>query len=148
MDCNTNDYLFPMVIDIYYPITDVGPYGNSNRQWIFDKSVPCHILPAGSNSKEEIRPDILITQDTLLTGRVKSDIRISSRNEPNAITNILLTNLRDAECNELYVETSGPRTGKSTIFEAATQQPYLGAFGGIEFYKVVLRRSENQATDV
>ena len=46
------------------------------------------------------------------------------------------------------METSGPRSGKSTIFEVATQEPYVGPFGGIEYYNLVIRRSENQAVDV
>lgn len=148
MDCSTNDYLFPMSAEVYYPITEVGPYGNVIRQWIFDKTVTCQFVPAGSSSKEEIKPEILITQDTLLVGRVKGDIRISTRNDPNALTNIIVTNIRDSACNELYTETAGARSGKSTIFEVATQQPHAGPFGGIDFYKVVLRKSENQSTEV
>lgn len=148
MDCNTNDYMFPMSAEIYYPITEVNAYGNIKRQWVFDKTVSCQFVPAGSDSKEEVKPEILITQDTILVGRVKNDIRMSQRGEPNALTNIILTNIRDGACNELYTETAGPRAGKSTIFEIATQQPYVGPFGGIDFYKLVIRKSENQATDV
>lgn len=137
-----------MSAEVYYPITEVGEYGTINRQWVFDKTISCSFVPAGSDSKEEIRPEILITQDTLLVGRTKEDIRISSRNSNNSINDIILTNLRDSACNELYVETAGPRAGKSTIFEVATQQPHIGPFGGIEFHKLVIRKSENQATDV
>jgi hypothetical protein len=137
-----------MSAEVYYPITEVGPYGNTIRQWVFDQTVPCQFVPAGSDSKEEVKPEILITQDTLLVGRVKNDIRISKRNDPNALTNIIVTNIRDGSCNELYTETTGPRAGKSTIFEVATQQPYVGPFGGIDFHKIVLRKSENQATEV
>ena len=89
-----------------------------------------------------------ITQESLLLGRVKSDIRVSSRDSRNSITNIIVTNIRDRNCNEIYVETSGPRAGKPTIFEVATSEPFVGPFGGVEYYKIVIRRSENQAVDV
>jgi hypothetical protein len=84
----------------------------------------------------------------VLLGRAKTDIRISSLDSPNSITNVILTNIRDKNCNHIYVETSGTRAGKSTIFEVATQEPYVGPFGGIEYYNLVIRRSENQAVDI
>jgi len=66
----------------------------------------------------------------------------------NAITNVIVTNIKDKNCNPIYLETSGIRNGKSTIFEIATQEPFVGPFGNVEYYKVILRRSENQAADV
>ena len=59
-----------------------------------------------------------------------------------------MSNIRDSSGNAIHLETSGPRAGKSTIFEIATQEPFVGPFGGIEYYKLVLRRSENQAADI
>jgi hypothetical protein len=148
MDCNTNDYMFPMAADIYYPIVEQGALGNVKKNWILDKSVAISVNPAGAAFKEEVVPNINITKDTLLVGRVKKDIRVSSRNDNNAITNVIITNIRDRSCNEIYLETSGIRNGKSTIFEIATQEPFVGPFGDIEYYKIILRRSENQAADI
>ena len=79
-----------------------------------------------------------------MLGRAKTDIRISSLEARNSITNVIITNIRDKNCNEIYTETSGPRAGKSTIFEIATIQPYIGPFGSIEYYKILLKRSESQ----
>jgi len=81
-------------------------------------------------------------------GRTRSDIRVSKLSEANAITNVIITNIRDAAKNCIYTETSGPRSGKSTIFEIATQEPIVGPFGSVEYHKLVIRRSENQAADV
>lgn len=148
MDCNTNDYMYPMAADIYYPTVEQGALGNVTKTWILDKSVAISVNPAGSAFKEEVVPNVNITKDMLLVGRVKKDIRISSRNDNNAITNIIVTNIRDRACGEIYLETSGIRKGKSTIFEIATQEPFVGPFGDIEYYKIILRRSENQAADV
>ena len=100
------------------------------------------------NFKEEVTPNINITQEKLLLGRCKTDIRLSSKEAKNSITNVIITNIRDKNCNEIYLETSGPRSGKSTIFEIATQDPFAGPFGNVEYYNLVIRRSENQAVDI
>lgn len=148
MICEQPDFIFPMQADIYYPIVEQGTYGNVKKTWVLDKTIAANFNAAGSAGKEEITPNVNITQKTSLIGRARTDLRISSLDAPHAITNIILTNIRDKNCNEIYMETSGPRSGKSTIFEVATQEPYVGPFGGIEYYNLVIRRSENQAVDV
>ena len=142
------DFMFPMEADIYHPIVEQGALGNVKKTWVLDRTVGCSFAPAGSAFKEEVVPNVNITQDKLLVGRVRDDIRISDRDANNAITNVIVTNIRDKNCNHIYVETSGPRAGKSTIFEVATNDPFVGPFGNTEYFKVVLRRSENQGADV
>lgn len=149
MDCGKGtDFIYPLLADVYYPIVEQGAYGDVKKQWVLDKSIPCYFASAGSAGKEEIIPNVNITQETVLVGRTKSDIRISSQDGKNSLTNVIVTNIRDASCTPIYVETAGIRAGKSTIFEVATQDPTVGAFGGVDFYKLVIRRSENQAADV
>jgi hypothetical protein len=140
--------MFPMCAEVFYPIVDQDGYGTIKKTWILDRSVSCSFSSAGSAFKEEVVPNKAITQDVLLIGRVKNDIRLSDRNEKNSIVNVVVTNIKDGNGNHIYTETAGPRAGKSTIFEIAAQEPYAGPFGNVEFYKVVLRRSENQAVDV
>lgn len=148
MLCEGKDFLFPMQADIFYPLVEQGAYGNVKKQWIQDKTIACNFSSAGLKAKEEIQPNVNITQDSVLVGRVKSDIRISTKNAKNSITNVVVSNIQDKNCNQIYMETSGVRAGKPTIFEIASQEPFLGPFGNVEYYKVVLRRSENQAVDL
>jgi hypothetical protein len=148
MACNGTDFLFPLCADVYYPIVDQKAYGNIEKTWIIDKSVACNFSSAGSAGKEEVKPNVNITEGLVLVGRVKQDIRISRRDNVSAITNVIISNIKDKNGNHIYLETSGPRAGKSTIFEIATQEPFVGPFGGIEYYNIVLRRSENQAVNV
>lgn len=140
--------MYPMSADIYYPTIQQGGYGNISKTWILDKTIVGSFTPAGSAIKEEVIPNVNVTQDKILLGRVKSDLRISDIEEANAITNIVVSNIRDRSSNEIYIETSGPRAGKSTIFEVASQEPHIGPYGSIDFYSVILRRSENQGVDV
>lgn len=146
--CESTSIIFPMLADIYYPIVDQGPYGNVKKNWIHDKTVACNFSSTGSAFKEDVKPNANITQDSIMIGRVKSDIRFSSAEAQNSITNVIVTNIKDRNLNEVYLETAGPRSGKSTLFEVATIEPIVGPFGSVEYYKVIIRRSENQAVDL
>lgn len=140
--------MYPMKADVYYPRSEQGAYGNVVKEWNLDRSVVCSFTPAGTAFKEELVANIDMKQDALLFGRTRGDLRFTSLKDSKALTDIIVTNIRDADDNPIYVETAGPRDGKSTIFEIATLQPYVGPFGKVEYYKVVLRRSENQGTTV
>lgn len=146
--CESPDFAFPMQADVYHPIVEQGPYGNVKKTWILDRTIACSFAPAGTAFKEELVANVNITQDKILLGRARTDIRVSSLDAANSLTNVIITNIRDKNCNEIYTETAGPRAGKSTIFEIATQDPFAGPFGNVEYYKLVIRRSENQAVDV
>ncbi len=142
------DFMFPMEADVYHPIVEQGALGNVKKTWVLDRTIACSLNSAGAALKEDVKPNVNITQEGLLVGRVRDDIRFSSRESGNAITNVIITNIRDKNCNPIYVETSGPRAGKSTIFEIATNEPFMGPFGNVEYFKLVVRRSENQAADI
>jgi hypothetical protein len=146
--CESPDFAFPMQADVYHPIVEQGPYGNVKKTWILDRTIACSFAPAGTAFKEELIANVNITQDKILLGRARTDIRVSSLDAANSLTNVIITNIRDKNCNEIYTETVGPRAGKSTIFEIATQDPFAGPFGNVEYYKLVVRRSDNQAVDV
>lgn len=148
MQCESTDFLYPMLADVYYPIVEQGAYGNVKKQWILDRSIACNFAPAGNAGKEEVKPNVNITKESLLLGRTKTDIRVSSANNRNSITNVVITNIRTPQQQGIYSETSGPRDGRSTIYEVASNEAIVGPFGNIEYYKVVLRRSENQASDL
>lgn len=148
MQCETTDFIYPMLADIYYPIVEQGAYGNVKKQWILDRSIACNFAPTGQAASEEVKPNVNITKESILLGRTKTDLRVSSINARNSITNVIVTNIRTPQQNDIYVETSGPRDGRSTLYEIATSEAIVGPFGNVEYYKVVLRRSENQASDL
>lgn len=148
MQCETTDFMYPMLADIYYPVVEQGAYGNLKKQWVLDRSITCNFSGAGDSASEEVTPNVNISKESVLLGRTKTDTRISSSNARNSITNILVTNIRTNQQNNIYMETSGSRDGKSTLYEIASNEPIVGPFGNVEYYKVVLRRSENQASDL
>jgi hypothetical protein len=137
-----------MQASVYHPIIEQGQYGAIKKQWVLDRTFACNFTSGGSAFKEEVKPNVNITQHSILIGRAKSDIRISSLDSKNALTNILITDIKDQEGNLIYMETSGPRSGRGTLFEIATYEPFTGPFGTVESYNIVIRRSENQTGDI
>lgn len=147
MICETPDFAFPLLADIYYPIVETGAYGNSKKTWVLDRTVSCFFNPASRANKEDVGSENKIEIDSLIIGRVRNDLAKSS-NDSYAITNIIVANIRDRAGNSIYNESAGVRKGSPTIFEIATMSPIVGPFGTTEYFKVFLRRSENQAADL
>lgn len=146
--CDTTDFMYPLKADVYYPIIEQGAYGNVQKTWVIDRTITCNFAPAGTAWAEEVKPNPLINIEMILLGRVKTDLRISSSKAKDSVINVIITNIRTRNDSPIYLETAGPRAGKSTIFEIASNEPIINAFGDVDYYKVVIRRSENQATDV
>ena len=145
--CEDTDFMYPMKADVYYPIVEQGAYGNVQKTWVFNRTIICNFSKDGTVD-EEVKPNVNITKENILLGRTKTDLRVSSSNNRNSVTNVVVTNIRTPQQEDIYLETSGPRNGRSTIYEIASTEAIVGPFGSVEYYKVVLRRSENQASDL
>lgn len=148
MSCDTGDFRYPLQAHLYYPMIEQSAYGDVRKDWIFDRNVHCNLEPAGSSIKEELDPNVLVLRDQMLIGRFKEDIRTSLFEENFETTNILITNVVDKNCELVYKETGGPRSEKGTLYEVATIQPFMNPFGRVEYYKVILKRSENQGETI
>jgi hypothetical protein len=144
ISCDTTDFIYPMKADIYYPIITQNSYGQPNKEWVFDRTIVCNATTVGGAGDVELKPDTFLQYDGKLVCRSRSDIRVSSNESENAITNILITNIRSKTDIILYKETAGPRPGRGTIYEVGTLEPFVGPFGEIEYYKMLWRRTENQ----
>ena len=122
--CESPDFMFPMQASVYHPIVEQGDFGAIKKKWVLDRVFACSFSSGGSAFKEDVKPNVNITQNSILVGRIKSDIRISLLDSKNSLTNILISDIRDQEGNLIYMETSGPRSGKGTLFEIATFEPF------------------------
>lgn len=148
-DCDVPSVTFPMLADIYYPVVSQDAYGQIKKVWTLDKTVSGSFTPAGSDIKEELVINVDISQESLLIGRVKRDLRYADADDEDyGLSNIMVTNIRDKNDLVIYKETDGVRRGQPTLFEVATQQPFVNPFGRIEHYRVILRRSENQSEEL
>jgi hypothetical protein len=142
--CPETDFMYPMMADIYYPVISQTDYGQASKKWVLDRTIILNATPVGGAGQEDIKPEIFLQYENKLVSRVKEDPRISTSNGSNAITNILIANIRNAQEVLIYKETAGARAGRGTIYELGTVEPFTGPFGSVEYYKMLLRRAENQ----
>jgi hypothetical protein len=142
--CGSTDFMNPLLADVYYAIITQNDYGKPTKEWIFDRTIACNAQPIAKKTQEEISPAVFLQQDGKLIARSREDIRTSSKNENHALTNILVTNIRFPGDNLVYRETAGPRSGRGTMFEVASLEPFIGGLQSIEYYSMMWRRSENQ----
>ena len=143
-ECEATDFIYPMKADVYYPIITQNSYGQANKEWVFDRTIVCNASTIGGAGDVELKPEVFLQYDGNLIARSKLDIRTSSNNAENAISNILITNIRTSTDLVVYKETAGPRAGRGTIYEVGTLEPFVGPFGDIEYFKMLWRRTENQ----
>jgi hypothetical protein len=144
--CESTDLYFPMLADIYFPIISQGTYGEVKKDWVFDRTIAMNATPYSRKGGGEISPQVFLQYKDILIARTKSDIRVTAREVNEALTNILLTNIRTSSGQIIYQETAGPRNGKGTIYEIASYEPHLAPYGEIDYYSMTVRRSENQAS--
>jgi hypothetical protein len=139
--------MYPMLADVYYPMINQGSYGEIKKEWVFDRTIACNAEGFGGAGKEEIRPEVFTQHENKLVARSKTDVRVSSTSIKQSNTNILITNIRSSNGELVYKQTSGPRAGRGSVYEIATLEPFVGPFANIEYYKMVWRKTENQAVD-
>lgn len=145
-NCETPYFLYPLYADIYYPIITQGGYGEVKKEWVFDRTIICNVTGVGGVSgREEIKPAEFLQYENKLIARSKTDLRVTSKNNNEATTNVLITNIRTSGGELIYKETAGPRAGRGTIYEIGTLEPFLGPFRDVEYYKMLWRRTENQS---
>lgn len=145
MTCETPDFTFPFYADIYYPIISQGAYNEVKKEWVFDRTIICNATPVGGAGQEDIKPAEFLQYENKLVARSKTDLRVTSNEAKQAITNILITNIRNMGGELIYKESAGSRRGRGTLYEVATLEPFIGPFNNIEYYKMLWRRSENQS---
>lgn len=144
------DFFFPLKADIYYPQESQDEYGAINKKWDFDQTIGCsfHGILEKSSDKNfgyEETNEHFYMLDTILYGRFKKDPRKSSSGLYYPVSNVLIVNVRGAcDNNPYFIETDGDYVGEPTIFEIKTCQPFINPFGNIEYYKMVINRSDRQ----
>jgi len=142
--CSDPDFLFPLKADVFYSKISQGDFNEIKKEWIYDGVICLNASPFSRRGRQDSPAELLIQNSSLLIGRTKTDVRYTSLEDSVPLTHILITNLRLNSGELVYKETAGVRSGKGTIFEIATYEPALGPFQSVEYYKMLLRRTESQ----
>lgn len=140
---------FPMECDVYYAKEEQDDYGRIVKKWSYDQTQKCSFYTMNDESNNEnfsFDDKKFYRQETMLFGRLRTDIRKDSSGLYHPMSHILVSNIRNGGCgNEtFFFETNGDYVGKPTIFEIKMVQPFIGVFNSVEYYKVQLERSDTQ----
>lgn len=142
----SNNFVFSMLCDVYYATESQDKYGQVVKSWVPDASLPCTFYtPPTTVKSDEFRftDNKFYSMESTLIGRIGPEIKVSAY----PLSNLLITSIRTNSCESelLYSEKSvaGYET-VPTVFDVRMLQPHVGVFNKIEYYRVVLERSDRQ----
>jgi hypothetical protein len=139
------DSFFSMEMDIYYATESQDKFGKEVKTWTMDRTLLGYAEILGSVSKDGLKNSQFFEYEGKLIGRTKEDPRVSMQGLNYSITSMIITDIRDASTGqEFYTESSGERSGLSTIFEIMAVEPYVNPWNQIEYYKILFNRSDKQ----
>ena len=142
------DNLFSMKMDIYYSTESQDRFGKEVKSWTLDRTVVGYAEVLGAVEKDGLKNNLFFEYEGKLIGRSKQDPRISLEGINYPITSMLITNIVDARTGvEFYTESSGNRSGESTVYEIMAVEPYVNPWNEIEYYKILFNRSDRQIID-
>jgi hypothetical protein len=130
-----------MAIDVYYSYENQDDFGMEVKTWTMDQTLQGYIEILGAVERDSLKSNLFFEYHDKLIGRTSKDPRISSSGIGYPLTSMLMTNIKDAVTHqEFYTEP----TGKSTVYEVMAVEPYVNPWNEIEYYKVLLNRSDHQ----
>jgi hypothetical protein len=130
-----------MDLDIYYSSSLQDKYGAKNKDWGFDQTLRGYVETVSSEDKSKT----FFEYKGKLVGRTKKDPRIDSDGLEHSVTDILITDIKDVKTGvEYYLETSGPRVGRSTLYELTAIEPFVDPFNRIEYWRIFLNKIDSQ----
>lgn len=146
-----DDIYFPMTADLYYGSETQNDFGQIELDWIKNREVRCSSISSitGRTMGPELRPDQFIDYSNLLYFRTNEDIRVDLQDqndnnpEIHALNLILVSNIKDDSGVVIYRDYNKP-----TIYEVATVVPSFSEFQRINYFRVFLRRSQDQGVDL
>lgn len=142
------DHLFSMKMDVYYSTESQDRFGKEVKEWMLDRTIVGYAEILGAVDKDGLKNNLFFEYEGKLIGRSKEDPRTSLEGINYPITSILITNIVDAQTGiQFYTESSGDRSGESTVYEIMAVEPYVNPWNEIEYYKILFNRSDRQIID-
>jgi hypothetical protein len=78
MGCDTPNFMYPMKADIYYPLVTQNKYGQPTKEWVFERTVSLNASFIGGQGAEDVKPQMILSNENKLIARIKSDIRLTN----------------------------------------------------------------------
>ena len=146
---DSTNMLFRMLCDVYYATEEQDKFGAMVKTWTKDREVSCELYMIDKISDRNnftFDDPEFYRINNLLRGRAVEDIRKDALGIYHPLSHIVVTNVRTGKPVEdnVFVMTNGDYIGKPIVYAVSTCNPYGGAFGTTEFYKVSLKRADDQ----
>lgn len=136
---NIVDAVLSMKLDVYRQTDEQDlDTGAIKKQWIFYKTVPCHVKGVITNSATTRSSDKQVMGNKYFNDQILQ-IRTSER----LTLREKITNIRDSESNFIWTELNYPNE-TPTVFEVMGTTPLTDPFGKVVGYNSSVKRSENQ----
>ena len=137
-----NELFYPMTADIYYATKEQNDFGEIIKTWEKDRSVNCSAIKQNPNSRTPnyVNPSTNLEYDIVINFRTNEDIQISSQDEDYKVTDILITNIKDANGNVIWKEDRN----SPTVFEIRAIEPMMDILSNIMGYRIHCVRTETQ----
>lgn len=141
MFCNIN---YPLKADVYYAEESQNDFGEIDKAWEFNRTIKVDMNTSTNYKDQQVQPDQFFWVQDMLNGMTDEDVRVAENHLPHSLTNILITNIRNSSGTVIYYESAGERVGLPTLYEISGLLPHNDPWGNIDYYKLVLKRSELQ----
>lgn len=135
---------YPLLLDVYYSTTTQNDFGELERVWTLDRSVPCRVASNTNYKDQNVFPEQRMRVMDQINGQIIEDIRTDSLGEMHSLTDILVSNIRATCGGVVYIETAGDRVGEPTLYEVIGYMPHVDPFNKIDYVKIVLNRADEQ----
>ena len=136
---------YPLQMDVYYSTTIQNQLGEIEHVWTYDRSIPCRVASNTNYKDQNVFPEQRMRILDQINAQITEDIRIDSLGGMHALTGILVTNIVAGCGGVVYKETAGERAGDTTVYELIGYMPHVDLFNNIDYVKIVLNRTDEQA---
>lgn len=138
-----DDILYPMTADIYYAETKQNAFGTMEKTWVYNRTIDCSAISALADKTltGELRTKgAFFNYNSDMAFRTNENIQKNKGGRYYPITEILITNIKDQNGNQVWTEGETEKTQ----YEVQSFVPSYNPFHTVDFYRGYLTRSQKQ----
>ena len=138
-----DDIVYPMTAEVFYAENKQNAFGTMERTWVYDRTVQCSAISAMSDKtlNSELKSNNAFFQyNSDIAFRTNENLQKKKGGTYYPITEILITNIKDADSNYVWTEFDDAKTQ----YEIASFVPSYDSFHTVDFYRGYLTRSQRQ----
>lgn len=139
---NINEMFYPMTADLYYSSGEQNDFGEMVSTWTKDRTIKCSAIKERPSTtvQNKITSQKFIEYEFRLDFRTNEDVLVASDGTSYALTEIIITNIKDPSGKVVWFESSS----QATVFELGNVEPMFDPFHNYFGARILLRRADDQ----